>query len=115
MQFSVYTPVEHEYQVKRLLGVLELDPNWVGFVGLMLNRVMGVVFVNVENFQLTVLFVDELYRRGTLARDLLNRARLRFPQMTALLTTQEHTNAFREAGFSVQQRHGKHEWVCFQQ
>lgn len=114
MQFSVYTPAEHEYQVKRLLGVLELDPNWVGFVGSVLCRVMGVVFINVETFQLTVLFVDELYRRGSLARELLSKARLRFPQMTTLLTNQDHTNAFREAGFRVEQRHGKHEWVCFQ-
>ncbi len=114
MQFSVYHPPDHEYQVKRLLGLIEVNVDWVGFVAAQLHRVVGVVFVNICTCELTVLFVDELYRRGALSRELLNCARMRFPQMTALLMNQEHTNAFRQCGFRVEQRYGKQEWVCFQ-
>lgn len=105
----VYTPIAHEKEVERLLGE-PVEPAAVGFVTVVLHRVVGVLLVDIDCNHIDVLFVDPAYRMMGIAAKLLQCARSRFPAVTAHIEDDVVCRLFKQNGFNVRRKN--HTWLC---
>ncbi len=107
---SVYTAPEHERGVCRLLNWESVDALKVGFVTLVLNRVVGVLLVDLSENHIEVLFVEMPYRNMRVAAKLLQCAKSRFTGVTAKVSDKRIARLFGQNGFLVSRC--ELEWVC---